>query len=350
MYNLRTNRSPSFWIKLLVGLFVLVALGLGAAVVVARNYYNRNLQPVSSSQTAVTITIPNGSTLRQISDILEQNKLIRNQRVFEQYVRNRQVADKLQAGTYSLRPNQSASEIVDVLTQGHVLKNLFTIIPGERIDQIKSGMINAGFAAPEVEDAFNPALYKDHPALVDKPAGASLEGYLYPESFQKITSTRPSTIIGQALDEMQARLTPELRASFVAQGLTAHQGVTLASIVEREVSNPGDRPVVAQVFLRRLKEGKKLESDATASYGAILANRPPAPNFDSAYNTYLHGGLPPGPISNTSAVSLQAVAHPAATDWLYFVSGDDGKTYFSHTLEEHQNLTKQHCKKLCSGS
>lgn len=117
--------------------------------------------------------------------------------------------------------------------------------------------------------------------------------------------------------------------------------------MEREVPAGGERAQVAQVFLKRLNMGMKLESDATASYGAILAGQEPSLTYNSPYNTYAHPGLPPGPISNVSETSLAAVAHPATTDWLYFVSGDDGVTYFSKTLAEHEALTAQHCKKLC---
>lgn len=336
------------WLLAIAGITVLVVLGVITTVLLVRAYYQRNLQPVSSSQTAVTVTIPSGSTVDDIAEILKGNGLIRNKTVFAQYVRGKKVQNQLQAGTYSLRPSQSVTEITDILTGGNIVKNLFTILPGQRLDQVKSAMINAGFDASEVEAAFNPELYTDHPALVDKPAGASLEGYLYPESFQKTAETKPETIIRQSLDEMQTHLTPELRAALVAQGLTVHQGVTLASMVEREVANPDDRSQVAQVFLHRLRQGIALGSDVTAPYGATLDGQEPSLTYDSPYNTYLRTGLPPGPISNSSQVALWAVAFPASTDWLYFVAGDDGKTYFSHTLEEHEALTKQHCKKLCN--
>lgn len=320
---------------------------IGGLVWWARDYYQRSLLPVSNSQAAVVVTIPEGSSVNQIASILADKHLIRNARVFSQYVRSQGGQDQLQAGTYSLRPSQSVASIVKVLSGGDVLKNLFTILPGQRIDQIKSAMINVGFDANEVEAAFNTDLYKNHPALADKPAGASLEGYLYPDSYQKIAETKPQTIITQSLDEMQKHLTPALRDAFVVQGLTVHQGVTLASMVEQEASKNSDRTQVAQVFISRIKNSMPLGSDVTAFYGATIAGKAPSVTYDSPYNTLIHSGFPPGPISNVSEVSLQAVAHPAATNWLYFVAGDDGTTYFSHTLAEHQALTKQYCKKLC---
>jgi len=346
MKNKLQRADKKRWIILIsVAIAVLLLVG---SIVGFRKYYDQNLGPVSTSQKAVTITIEEGSTLNEIASILHKNGLIRSERIFSQYVRSQSLQDQLQAGTYSLTPSQDVQEITTVLTRGNIVKNLFTILPGQRLDQIKSAMINDGFDATEVEASFNPDLYKDHPALVDKPAGASLEGYLYPESFQKTAETAPQTVIKQSLDEMASRLTPGLRAAFVAQGLNVYKGIILASIVEKEVSNPQDRPIVAQVFLKRLREGIKLQSDATAPYGAVLAGEQPKLTYNSPYNTYNREGLPPTPISNVSAVSLQAVANPAGSDWLYFVSGDDGTTYFSKTLEEHEKLTEQYCKRLCN--
>jgi len=129
--------------------------------------------------------------------------------------------------------------------------------------------------------------------------------------------------------------------------------MVLASILEKEVSNANDRAQAAQVFLTRLHNGTTLGSDVTAIYGAIAAGKTTLTQgamlaYDSPYNTLQHPGLPPTPISSISVSSLNAAAHPANTNWLYFVSGDDGKTYFSTTLEEHNQQTAQYCHKLCS--
>lgn len=327
---------------------VIVFVGLALGVGIIRHSYYEALKPVSTSQKSQLVTVETGSTANEIAIKLKKAHVIRQTWAFEWYVRNHNLRDKLQAGSYYVQPSQSVAEIADILTKGKVATDLFTILPGKRIDQIKAAMVNAGFNPAEVEQAFNPELYKTHPALVDKPSGASLEGYLYPESFQKQPDTKPSTIITASLDEMQKRLTPDVRAAFAKQGLTTHQGVILASIVEQEVGNVADRPTVAQVFLKRLQSNMQLGSDVTAFYGAIVAGKPPSVSYDSPYNTRMHNGLPPGPISNVSVSSLLAVATPSTTDYVYFVAGDDGKTYFSHTLAEHEALTKEHCKKLCN--
>ena len=173
---------------------------------------------------------------------------------------------------------------------------------------------------------------------------------MYPDFFQRDNNTKPEQIVRQSLAEMQKKLTPDIRAAFAKQGLTTYQGLILASIIEKEVSNLSDRPIVAQVFLKRKNMDMMLGSDVTAIYGAIMAGQPgnnSAVDYDSPYNTRMHTGLPPTPIGTMDKTAIAAVANPAKTDWLYFVTGDDKVTYFSKTLEEHEALTKQHCIELC---
>lgn len=345
-YQVSRNRKRH-WLKAFIIVLIIGLVLAAGGIVTVRRLYQSELKPVSSQAHSVSFTIPVGYSLKQIAAKLHQQKLIKSSWAFEQYARNNNASDKIKAGTYDLSANQSVPEILSIITEGKIATNLITILPGKRLDQIKKSFVTFGFSQSEVDAAFNPELYKDHPALVDKPEGASLEGYLYPESFQKTTETKASTIVQQSLDEMQKRLTPEWRDAVVHQGLTVYQGIILASIVEQEVSRPADRAQVAQVFLKRLQSDMPLGSDVTAYYGAITSGQGMSLTADTPYNTLIHKGLPPGPISNVSESSLTAVAHPANTDWLYFVSGDDGVTYFSHTLAEHQALTAQHCKKLC---
>ncbi|HTE22631.1 MAG TPA: endolytic transglycosylase MltG [Candidatus Limnocylindria bacterium] len=348
------GRKQKDWRKIIITGFVVLVLVLAGSVFMVRRVYNQNLRPVGASKRSVLFTVPKGASAQEVSASLKAAGLIRTSWAFEWYFRTNNLGQYLQAGTYTLRPSLSVSEIADVITQGRVATDLVTIVPGQRLDQIRTALITKyGFSAASVDEALKPGNYAAHPALVDKPKDASLEGYLYPESFQKTADTSPQTIIGSSLDQMQKFLTPELRAGIVRQGLTVHQGVILASIIEQEVSDSADKKTVAQVFLRRLREDRLLQSDATASYGAVLSgqiqslSRDQILVYDSLYNTYLHPGLTPGPISNVSNSSLEAVSHPSDTDYLYFVAGDDGKTYFSRTLAEHEALTAQHCKTLC---
>lgn len=334
----------------------LVAIAITAAVllilgtaVLGRIVYDRALEPVNKEDTVpVLLDIPSGSSVQEIGDSLQEKDLIREQWVFVRYVQNSIYRGDLKAGTYALQKSQSTQEIVEVLARGSVATDLMTIVPGSRIDQVRAALINSGFKPEDVDTALDPAQYAGHPALVDKPADASLEGYLYPESFQKTAATSPQDIIRASLDEMSKRLTPEWRAAVASQGLSVHQAITVASMVEQEVSKAADRPVVAQVFLKRLKDGMPLQADVTVIYGAINAGQKPSLRYDSAYNTYTNNGLPVGPISNVSEVSLNAVANPAATPYVYFVAGDDGKTHFAITVEEHQQNVDKYCKTLCN--
>jgi UPF0755 protein len=331
---------------LLVAVILLIML-LASVVMVRSAYYDR-LRPVSDSQTVVIVTIEKGTPATEISELLQKKGLIRSDTIFQWYIRTNNVRDKLQAGTYALRPSMSVQEIVDVLVNGSIKSELVTIVPGQRIDQVRQTLINAGFQPTAVDVALDPAQYAGHPALADKPAGANLEGFLYPDSYQKDATTDPRVIVREALDEMAKHLTPDIRAVFASRGLSVYQGVTLASIIEREVSNQQERAQAAQVFLKRLQIDMPLGSDPTAFYGAIMRGVEPSTVVDTPYNTLLHKGLPPGPIANVTESSLRAVANPAATDWLYFVSGDDGITRFSKTIEEHESLIRQYCKENCA--
>ncbi len=344
-YTTKTRKRK--WLRIaIISAVVLLIVGAGGIFGV-RKYYDENLKAVSSDQTLIEVTIPSGATLPEISEILKDKGLIRNKRIFEGYVRNNGASEDIKAGTYELSPAYTVPEIVSIITEGKIASNLITILPGMRIDQIKKLFISSGYTEAEVNEALDPTQYADHPALVDKPASASLEGYLYPESFQHTSNTSASDIVKASLDEMSQRLTPEVRSGFATQNLSVYQGIVLASIIDQEVSNLEDKPTVAQVFLRRMREGKGLESDVTAFYGALLDGQPASVSYQSPYNTYFIKGVPPTPISNVTEADLKAVVNPSKTNYLYFVAGDDGKTYFSSTLAEHEALTAAHCKALC---
>jgi len=339
------------WPRRVFTLMVIVILLAVAGAVGVQRWYMANLEPVSSSTVKHYFTVNDGATMNEIAAQLKSAGLIRSDQAFTWYVSVHNERDKLKAGTYNLNPSMSTAQIVEMIVDGKVATDLVTILPGKRLDQIREAFIKSGFKAPEVDAALEPGQYRNaYPALADNPASASLEGFLYPDSFQKTAATDPKTIIEESLTEMQDHLTPDIRAGFVAHGLTVYQGVTLASIVEQEVPSQADRNQAAQVFLKRLSIDMPLGSDVTAFYGAIRDGVAPSVSYDSPYNTRMHKGLPPGPISNVSASSLQAVAHPADTDWLYFVAGDDGVTHFAKTEAEHNDNVSKYCHKLCSES
>ncbi len=323
---------------LVLGTLIFVLLTVGGVAFFVRKSYVNNLLPVSQNSKTHYVTIEPGSTPSQIADKLAEKGVIRSNWAFEWYVRQAQARDQLKAGTYTINENQSVQDIVKLISSGKVATDLITILPGKDLEQIAKKFEEAGFSKSQVDAALKPDLYQDHPALTDKPSNANLEGYLYPESFQKTAETKLENIITLSLDETHKVLSPDIRQAITKQGLSLHQAVTLASIIENEVPSDEDRPIVAQVFLKRLKEGMKLESNATDEY----AKKNPA------YDTYKITGLPPGPISNFTKSAIEAVAYPANTDWTYFVSGDDKHTHFSKTLEDHEANVKKYCTKQCN--
>jgi UPF0755 protein len=331
-------------------LFVAIIIVVIVGAVVADRVYTIKLQAYNSaSQTSQIFTVSNGSSVKQIADSLESQHLIRSSWALQLYVHSKQSASQLQAGTYALSPSETTPEIVTTMIKGSVTSRLVTILPGRRIDQVRADLINAGFSPAAVTAALQIAQYSSLPVFAFLPANVSnLEGLLWPDSFEKTATTAPSVIIQESLEEMGQHLTAAVQAEFAAEGLTTYQGITLTSIVEQEVSKPSDQAQVAQVFLSRLKAGMPLGSDVTANYGAIAAGQSPSLSYDSPYNTLLHTGLPPGPISTISLSALQAVTHPANTNWLYFVAGDNGTTYFSTNLADQQANTQKYCHKLCA--
>jgi UPF0755 protein len=325
----------------LVLLFSVVAAGF--------LYYQSALEPLDKyNDEPIVVTIEQGMNDAQIGALLKSKGIVRSAEVYELYVRVSRKAGKVQAGSYTLSKSMDVHRIVDKVTAGEINVDLLTILPGKTISELRGVFVEAGYSEDEVDAALDPEQYSGHPALRSKPPLASLEGYLYPESFQRTDSTTLKTIISASLDQMSKVLTKELEARLSKHGLTLHDGVVLASIIEKEVNNASDKPIVSQVFQSRLGMGMLLGSDVTAYYGAESAGLPRSVLADTPYNTRLYAGLPPGPISNFTQDAIEAVAEPSSTDYLYFVAGDDGITYFSRTLQEHEALTAQHCIELCA--
>lgn len=343
---LGSKRRKSVYIVAIVVSVLLLAFV--ASAIAVRYWYAEQLKPVSSLNSNVVVVIPTGYSTGQIADLLVEKGVIRSARAFEWHVRSQNLREDLKAGQYLLSPAQSTQEIATMIAEGKIKKDLFTILPGQRVDQIKQALIKYGFSEADVTSALEASNYKNYPVLIAKPSNASLEGYLFPDSFQTTSTTKPDQIIRQSLEQMAKVLTPETINAFQKHGLGIHQAVTLASIVEREANRPADKAMIAQVFYNRLKAGMTLGSDVTYQYASILAGQQPNPLIDSPYNTRKYTGLPPGPISNVSLASVKAVANPTPNDYLFFVAGDDGKIYYSKTIEEHEALAKEHCKKLCS--
>lgn len=332
-----------------VGILAIAMATLIGLVIAGTFVFITQLRPVNDVRQTQDFSISKGEGVLAIAENLKEEGLIRNSRAFQVYVLAKGMSGQLQAGSFALSPSQSTPEIVTTLARAGNATKLVTIVPGSRIDQVRATLINDGFDPAAVDRALQPAAYADLPVIGLLPPGvATLEGLLWPESFEKDASTQPEDIIRQSLEETGRRLTPEIKGGLQAQGLSPYEGLILASIITKEVNKPAEQAQVAQVFLKRLNMDISLGSDPTALYGAIVAGQEPSLRFDSPYNTRKYKGLPPTPIGTVTADALQAVINPADTDWLYFVSGDDGITRFSKTLAEHEALTERYCRELCS--
>ncbi|HEY6736849.1 MAG TPA: endolytic transglycosylase MltG [Candidatus Saccharimonadia bacterium] len=329
----RANRRTRL---LALGLLTLVAAGL----TVAYMSYRLGLRPAGTSTTKQTVIIKPGQNAPAIADTLRAAGLIRDRNAFVSYINFHGLRAKLKAGTYTFAPSEAATDIAQAIAGGHTLVRRLLVPEGYTLSQIRAAAGDLGLNAA----AFNAALADAHGQafLAGKPAGVSLEGYLFPDSYEVGPATTASQLIGAMLDNFGQKVGAEYVRAFAAEGLTLHQGLTLASVVEKEVNNAADRPVVAQIFLKRYKSGQPLGSDVTAEYASKLLGLSGLDiNANSPYNTRRFAGLPPGPICSPGLSSLDAVARPATTDYLYFLSDKNGVTHFAKTFAEHQaNIAK----------
>jgi len=290
-----------------------------------------------SDGTRVTVTIPPGSALDAAIDSLAAHRVIGHPGVFRLYARLRGLPRSLKSGVYLLRPDESWGDLVAALERGRGVEQRFTVREGLRLAEV------ADLAAAQLripEDSF--AAAAQDPALLAGlalPDGtASVEGYLFPTTYLLPLRIGARELVRVMTHQFVDQWSPEWQARLDSMRLSRHELVTLASIVEAEVRYDPDRPFVSAVYQNRLKRRMRLEADPTVSYAygrrlkrvweKNLAVRSP-------YNTYLHAGLPPGPIGQPGRASLIAALYPADVPFLYFVAQPDGKHIFSTSYAEH---------------
>jgi len=313
------------------------------------------MDPADSSQQVVTV--PQGATAADIGTDLQERGLVRSALVFRVAVEQAGVGSSLAAGEYELSRSMSTPEIIQVLARGQVKRGLTATIPeGWRSEQIADRLEATGVSSrDEFLRAIGTPLSVPGVAVLGDPPPARLEGYLFPETYE-VTARVPGTRAAELMVRMfQQRLGPTLRTG--ESDLSSYQVITLASIVEREARRPIERPVIASVYLNRLAANLPLQADPTVQYAIATRDGAQASAYnywktelteadlqlDSPYNTYLHDGLPPGPICNPGEASIRAVLQPAQTDYLYFVATTDGSGthLFARTLDEHNaNISK----------
>lgn len=311
-------------------------------------WYSSQLQPKGTDTSQrVVVEVESGIAPSAIGKLLEDKGIIRSALAFDIYTRISGSRDELQAGTYRLSPSESLSQIVEHLVNGRVDTFTITFLPGATLAQHRKVLLSAGYSAQEIDAALS-ATYSS-PVLASRPSGMDLEGYIYGETYAFGTGATAQEIIQATLDEYSRVVTANnLVSRLQARGMTLHQGITLASIIQREVITDSDKKQAAQVFYLRLADGMVLGSDVTYQYIADKLGVARDVNLDSAYNTRRYQGLPPGPIASPGLGALIATVDPAAGDYVYFLSGDDDVTYFARTYAEHEANIRNHCAVKCS--
>lgn len=326
--------------RVAVGVLLAVCLALGWTIL----YVNALLGP-RDLPVPVTVTVPVSASSREVAGLLYQQGLIASPWVFDVYARVFRVDGDLKPGMYRFGKGPSISALTAELVAGPP-SVMVTIPGGFTVDQMASylaakGLVSKGNFVHEADyGQFN------YSFLVGVPYGPGrLEGFLYPNTYSVTPGSNVSaTIINMMLRQFEEETTKlDYAQKAKAQGLTVRQAVTVASIVEREATKNDQRAAVAGVIMNRLRLGMPIQSDATVEYalGGDIADLTPADfRTDSPYNTYLHKGLPPGPIASPGEASLLASIHPDKSNYLYFLGEPDGTLVFSSTLAG-QNANKK---------
>ncbi len=282
----------------------------------------------------VRVTIPRGATLAAVADTLHARGVITSPRWFRVWATVTGRERAIQAGVYDLYQHRPAPEVLRLLVSGATAYQRLVVPEGLMLGEVADEVHRQlGLPAESVRAA---ARDRALLALVDSDA-PSLEGYLYPSTYFVPVAATARDVVAQMVAEFLARWTPAWSARLDTLGLTRRQVVTLASIIEGEVRNGGDRPFVSSVYHNRLRAGWRLQADPTVIFALGRRRRLFEKDYEyrSPYNTYLIDGLPPGPIGQPSAASLAAALYPAATDFFFLVARPDGQHVFSRTLREH---------------
>jgi UPF0755 protein len=302
-------------------------------------------QPLDLSGTEQAFTIEMGETVDAVANHLQSVGLIRDAEALRAYMIYSGMDTSMQAGEYKLSTAMSAMDIAHELQDATPEEVTFVVLPGWRLEEIADSLLTSGL--PITYDEFLGAA-KTPPKEYDFLADAnSIEGFVYPDSYIFSRKISVDEMIHDMLRNFSAHLTLDLKNGFEKQGLTVYQAVTLASMVEREAVQEEEQPLIASVYLNRLKIGMKLDADPTVQYaiGYNFLQRSWWTNplslldlqVNSVYNTYKYSGLPPTPIANPGLGALHAVAFPAETNYYFFRAKCDGSGFhiFTQTFDEH---------------
>jgi UPF0755 protein len=314
-------------------LAVFMSLGLGIFLI----------SPADQGGRDEIFVVSQGSSLRDVAQDLENKGLVKSKTLFVLWSRIMGYSKGIKSGEYILSAAMPPMKILEKLRRGLILTHIITIPEGYVREQIaellqEKGLVDRNVFLSLTEE---PSVLKNY-----RVSGPSLEGYLFPDTYQFARGISPSLIIDAMVKrfwQMVGPFTDRARET----GMSMAKIVTLASIVEKETGRPEERPIIASVFLNRLKRGMRLESDPTVIYGLERFDgnlRKKDLVQENPYNTYMIHGLTPGPICSPGLEAIKAVIFPAETDYLYFVSKNDGSHQFSRTLSEHNRAVERYQK------
>ncbi|MDD4900771.1 MAG: endolytic transglycosylase MltG [Patescibacteria group bacterium] len=323
---------------------------LTVIIFLALAFYWRGLNaPADKNGQEQIFLINQGATAEQIALDLKKDNLIKSAFYFEHLIK--QSRQSVKAGKYFISPKLTTKEIVKILTMGDAISDERTIkiIEGWNIKDINNYLNKIMAADSFLNIARQKAKDLKFKIALDKeladglPADATLEGFLFPDTYRIGNDAKVEDIINKMLANFNKKLTPAMRAEMARQKKTVYEIITMASIIEKEVRSQDDMKIVSGIFWDRIKNGQGLESCATLAY-VLGVNKAQYSledtKINSPYNTYKYRGLPPGPIANPGLNAIMAAIYPALTSYNYFLSDPaTGKTIFSKTLDEH-NMNK----------
>jgi UPF0755 protein len=334
----------------------LLLLLLVFAAALAGRWASGLLEPVApGTGESVTVEIPSGSSTRDVSLLLATHHLIKDPTFFRYYARYRGLDAQIKGGEYQLSPAMTPDQILTKLSRGEVVIHRFTVPEGLTVAQVADLLAGKGLvnrekflqlaAASTLNAAYLPK---------DVKLAQPLEGYLFPSTYDYKQGVTEAELLQMMYAGWENSFPPELQARAKELGMTVHEALTLASIIEKEAQVAEERPVISGVYMNRLHEGMKLDADPTVRYAVAKPQGQALTvadlEVDSPYNTYKRAGLPPGPIAAPGAASIKAALNPQKHDFWYFVAKEDGtgQHYFATTLaEQNANVAKaeQNAKK-----
>ncbi len=299
--------------------------------------------PPQQSHPSVEVEVPNGANFAQVASALASKNVVRWPLAFRVYGRLLGEDNQIRSGLYEFKSGLLPAQVMEKLVKGVVVLTEFSHPPGHNMFQVAESL-SAAF--PDFKTNTWLKLFRDSSFINEvAPGASSLEGYLFPDVYKVRSKATAQEVVKMMVSNFKKHLTPDIVAKGKKLGLSPHQVITLASIIEKETGSPEERPLIAAVFFNRLKIGMRLQTDPTVIYGIWE-------NFDgnlrrrdlenpTPYNTYTISGLPPGPIANPGKEAITAAVHPTQANSLYFVAKGDGTHYFSSSLSEHNSAVRR---------